>query len=253
MVVVLFGASGGIGRYVDAELRRRGVDVVAAQRSSGVDAYAGTGLDAVCDGAQAVIDCTNITTMRASRAIDFFGTVAANIADAATRGGVPRVVCLSIVNAAEPRVNAKFGYYQGKARQEQVYRDRLADGVLTVVASAQWYELGEQLLAGARLGPVAFVPHMRCRPMAATDAARLLVDVALGPPAADVEIAGPAELDIVTVAKAIAAQTGSPRWVAGIAVGGSAIRTGGLLPAGDYRQGDITLAAWLADRSDSQK
>ena len=122
-------------------------------------------------GADTVIDCTNVMTTRGSTAVDFFSTVARTIAEAAVAAGVQRVVCVSIINAADPAVNANFGYYQGKAAQEQTYADNVDAGHLQIIRSAQWYELADQMLTRARLGPIAMVPRMVCRPLAAIDAA----------------------------------------------------------------------------------
>lgn len=250
MKVVVFGGTGQVGGRVVEVLRARGVDAAAAHRSSGVDAYAGTGLDSACADADVALDCTNIGTTKAKVAVDFFGAVAGNIATAAQRAGVRRVVCLSIINAADPAVNAKFGYYQGKAEQERVYRDMLEADSLTVVRSAQWFELAEQLLAAARLGPVALVPHMLTRPLAAEDAAAVLADAVTAPAASDLDVAGPVELDIVDIAKTVARSDGSPRSVFGINVGGRALREGGLLPRGEFVQTETTLESWLARRGE---
>ncbi|NDK90231.1 SDR family oxidoreductase [Gordonia desulfuricans] len=248
MRVTVFGASGEIGRRLVGELEARGVDVVAAQRSTGVDAYAGTGLDGACTGTDVVVDAINVTTLKAKVAVDFFSTSAANIAAAAQRAGARRVVCLSIINAADEQVNAKFGYYQGKAAQERVYTDALGPGMLRIVRSAQWFELAEQLLSRARFGPVAAVAHMRCRPLAAADAARVLADAVTDSAGGDVEVAGPAEMDLADIAKHLARKQGSPRWVFAVNVGGPAMRDGGLVPRGEFTQTSTTLEQWLAAR-----
>jgi len=54
MTTVVFGASGVLGALLSDELERRGETVVRAQRSSGVDAYAGTGVREACAGADTV-------------------------------------------------------------------------------------------------------------------------------------------------------------------------------------------------------
>lgn len=244
MKVVVLGGSGQIGRLLTEALRESGAQVLAAQRSAGVDAATGAGLASAFGGADVVVDCTNITTTRAKVALDFFGTVAGNVARAADEAGVGRVVCLSIINAARPSVNKKNGYYQGKGLQEKVYRDALGDRV-TIVRSAQWYELAAQIADMARLGPISLVPHMLSRPLSAQDAARLLADVVLQPPGRDIEIAGPTDLDLLDVAKAIAGRTGSPRWTIGINFGGKAFRDGGLLPDHPDIVAPTTLSQWL--------
>ncbi|MDL9938352.1 SDR family oxidoreductase [Gordonia sp. ABSL1-1] len=262
MRVVVVGASGLFGAAVVGDLSARGVDVVAAQRSTGVDAYQGSGLSEAFAGADVVVDCLNLMTTRARRAIDFFGTSATNIGRAAASAGAS-VVCLSIVNANDPAVNAKFGYYQGKSAQEKAYREVLAPASptpapLTIVASTQWYDLAAQMMSQMRLGPLAVVPHMRCRPAAVGDVAAAFADVVTTPvtgaatEARRVEIAGPDELDLLDVARAIAQRDGSPRKVFGVNVGGAAIREGGLIPAHPDVVTPTTLTQWLAADSDGR-
>ncbi len=250
MKAVVFGASGEIGTRVAEDLRRRGAEVVAAQRSSGVDAYSGAGVADAVAGADVIIDATSVVTTSAKTAIDFFATVARTIAEAANAAGVKRVVCVSILNAADPAVNAKFGYYQGKAAQEAAYALHLDADRLVVVRSAQWFELAGQVLQRNSFGPVAAVPHMLCRPLAAADAATMIVDAALDDQPRDVELVGPADLDIVDMSKAIARQQGKPKWVLGIRFGGAAMRNGGLLPRANsgstLRSAAITFDDWLA-------
>ncbi|WP_168703452.1 SDR family oxidoreductase [Gordonia paraffinivorans] len=248
MKIVVIGASGVLGSRVVEELSRRGHEVVGANRARGVDAYTGEGLAEVMSGADVVVDCLSLETLSAKKAIDFFRTTAANIARAATDAGVGHVVCVSIANADKPEVNAKFGYYQGKAAQEDAYRQALPPEVLTIVASTQWFELAEQMMVRMSLGPVAVAPKMWSRPAAAADVARVVADVATS---ADhdgrkVEVAGPDEMDLVDVAKAVASRRRSPRWVIGASVGGPAIRRGGLVPAHPDIVTTTALDDWLA-------
>ncbi|MCH5642107.1 MULTISPECIES: sugar nucleotide-binding protein [unclassified Gordonia (in: high G+C Gram-positive bacteria)] len=252
MKAVVFGATGTLGSALTQRLSDNGVDVVSASRASGVDAYRGEGLDAAIAGADVVVDCLNVTTMKAKEAVDFFTTAAGNVGRAAAAAGAP-VVCLSIVNASDPAVNRKFGYYQGKAAQEEAYASVVAPENLTIVKSVQWYELAEQLLGMMRLGPIAAVPHMRARPAAAADVASVLADVVAAaqhkPADGVIEVAGPQVLDLVDVAKAIARQKGSPKWVVGIRFGGAAIRDGGLVPSAPDIVTPTGLDDWLAERS----
>ncbi|WP_439032290.1 SDR family oxidoreductase [Gordonia terrae] len=250
MKVVIVGASGALGSRLAELLVARGDEVVRASRATGVDAHAGTGLAEAFAGADAVVDSLSLQTLKADEAIDFFGTTATNIAEAAAQAGVAHVIVVSIVNAADPAVNAKFGYYQGKAAQEAAYRKVLDPDVLTVFASVQWFELAEQMMGSMRFGPVAAVPRMRCAPAAVSDVADALADVVSAGPQGKgtVELAGPEAMDLVDVARALAAQTGSPRWVVGLPVGGRAIRRGGLIPAAPDVVTTTTLGGWLAGR-----
>ncbi|MFZ2512444.1 MAG: SDR family oxidoreductase, partial [Gordonia sp. (in: high G+C Gram-positive bacteria)] len=189
MKIVVLGASGTMGRQVAEKLTARGVEVVAAHRGSGVDALTGEGLAAAVDGADVVVDCLNLTTQSGRKATEFFRATAAHVADAASQAGA-RLVCLSICHAVDPAVNAKMGYYRGKAAQEEAYRERLG-GALTVVRTTQWFELARTISDQFSLGPVAAVPHMITAPLAAADGADAIVANVVEPAAAVVEVCGP--------------------------------------------------------------
>ncbi|MFE0751516.1 NmrA family transcriptional regulator [Gordonia sp. NPDC058843] len=254
MKIVVVGASGALGSRVADLLTERGQEVVRANRASGVDAYTGAGLAAAFDGADVVVDCLSLQTLKAKEAIDFFETTATHIGRAASAAGVGHVVVVSIVNADDPAVNAKFGYYQGKAAQEAAYEKVVEPSALTILASVQWFELAEQMMSSMRLGPIAAVPRMRVAPAAVADVAVAVADVVTAGPTGKrkVEVGGPVEMDLVDVAKAVAAQTGSPRWVLGVRFGGPAIRGGGLVPAQPDVVTVTTLDGWLAGRESAQ-
>ena len=96
----------------------------------------------------------------------------------------------------------------------------------------------------------AAVPRMRCAPAAVADVAVAVADVVTAGPTGKrtIEVSGPVEMDLVDVAKAVAAQTGSPRWIFGVRFGGPAIRGGGLVPADPDVVTSTTLDGWLAGR-----
>ena len=59
MKIVVIGGSGLIGAKLVGILRQRGHDVLAASRSSGIDAVTGAGLDLAFAGAEVVVDVAN--------------------------------------------------------------------------------------------------------------------------------------------------------------------------------------------------
>ncbi|MFW0791124.1 SDR family oxidoreductase [Gordonia sp. CPCC 205333] len=244
MKILVIGASGGMGRLVADELDSRGIDVVRANRAAGVDAYTGDGLANAARGVDVIVECANVVTQSAAKSIDFFGTVARNVSAAAIDAGVERVVCLSIVNAADPDVNAKMGYYQGKAKQEEVYRQELGDRAI-VFRTGQWFELARTLTDAMSIGPIGISAHMLSRPLAAADGAKLLADTAINGGVTDLDVAGPADMDMLDAARAIAKRRGTPKWVLGINYGGKAIRSGALTPRGEFKQTPTTFAQWL--------
>ncbi|MFT4199203.1 SDR family oxidoreductase [Gordonia sp. (in: high G+C Gram-positive bacteria)] len=247
MKVVVIGSTGTMGALVVNQLGERGADVVEAHRGNGVDAQTGVGLADAVTGADVVVDCLNSLTQSASKAKAFFGTAARNIAEAAKAAGA-RVVCLSICNAADPAVNRRMGYYQGKAEQEAVYREVLGDRV-TFVRTTQWFELGDTLGDQMALGPVAVMPHMVTAPLAASDGAVVIADAALGTAHRGkpvVEVRGPQEMDLLDVARASRTARGLRGAVVPIRFGGKALRDGSLIPDPADVVTPMTLEQWLA-------
>ncbi|MBK0332835.1 NAD(P)H-binding protein [Brachybacterium sp. MASK1Z-5] len=173
MDIAVLGATGTIGSLVADRLEAAGNDVRRLSRASGVNTETGEGLEAALDGADVVVDATNIATIRATPAVRFFARSANNIAAAAKKGGAGRVVCISIAGVTKPGAALGFGYYRGKCAQERAYR--AAPIPTTIIRSAQWFELGEQMVAQASLGPVAVLPQMRMAPLATERAADHIV------------------------------------------------------------------------------
>ncbi|WP_368800266.1 SDR family oxidoreductase [Kocuria oxytropis] len=249
--VAVLGATGELGSRVVAQLRQRGIDVVEVSRGQGTDVYSGKGLEAAFDGVSTVVDCLHLPTLSRRRAVDFFTTTARNVQAAAQRSGVSRIVCVTILNAREPEVHRWMGYYAGKAAQEQAYR--AGPVPVTVVASAQWYELAETLLSQLRIGPLSMVPGMHSRPLAAEDAAAFVADRALGPSGTatsdDVVIAGPEVRDMAELARALAERRGGHRRILRVPVSFTALGNGGLLPRGDFTTAPTRFEDWLRGTS----
>ena len=68
MRVAVAGGTGVVGRHAVAVLRERGHGFRVIARSTGVDVATGDGLEAALTGVDAVVDTTNVPTMRRSRA-----------------------------------------------------------------------------------------------------------------------------------------------------------------------------------------
>ncbi len=249
MKVVVVGASGTMGSLVCNQLGERGAQVVEAHRGNGVDAQTGAGLAAAVADADVVVDCLNNITQSARKAKAFFGTAARNIAEAASAAGA-RVVCLSISNATDPAVNRRMGYYQGKAEQEAVYREILGDRA-TFVRTTQWFELADTLSDQMSVGPLAVMPHMVTAPLAASDGAAVIADAVLGTAHRGktvVEVRGPAQMDLIDVARASRKARGVGGAVIPIRFGGKALRDGSLIPDPADVVTAMTLEQWLAGR-----
>ena len=59
MKIVIIGGTGLIGTKLASKLRQKGHEVVAAARSTGVNAITGEGLDKALSGAEIVVDVAN--------------------------------------------------------------------------------------------------------------------------------------------------------------------------------------------------
>ena len=239
MRVAVAGGTGVVGRHVVQVLQEQRHEAVVLARSAGVDLVTGSGLQ--LDGVDAVVDCANIATLRRSPAERFFATTTRTLVQAGARAGVRHHVVLSIVGI--DRVDT--GYYAGKRRQEA---EALAGEVpVTVVRATQFHEFAGQVLdRGA--GPVRLVPRMRVQPVAAREAAEVLVEVALGEPAGRApDLGGPDVHELADLARRVAAARGVrvlPVRLPGGA--GRAMAGGALLPGPGSRHGRTTFDDWLA-------
>src|SRR3954452_9011246 len=107
MRIAVAGGTGVVGSLLVEELRSAGHDPVVLARSQGVDITTGAGLEAALDGAQAVVDVSNVATTRRGPAEQFFVAGTRNLLAAGRRAGIGHHVVLSIVGV--DRVD--MGYY----------------------------------------------------------------------------------------------------------------------------------------------
>ena len=151
MRIAVAGGTGVVGRHAVEAARAAGHEVVVLSRSSGADVLTGAGLDERMQGADAVIDVTNTTTLSAAKAVKFFETATRNLLAAESRAGVTHHVALSIVGID----GIDASYYAGKLAQERA----VAAGSVpfTIARAGQFHEFAGQLLSRMS-GPVAVLP-----------------------------------------------------------------------------------------------
>lgn len=183
MKIVIVGGTGKIGSRMVPRLTALGHEVVAASRSTGVNAFTGEGLADALAGADAVVDVTNPPALDVDVAMEFFRTSTGNILAA----GVRYFVVLSVVGADELTGS---GYLRAKVAQEQFVRD---SGVpYTIVRATQFFEFVEMIGLAAFDGDVVRLPPVRFQPIAAADVAEAMVTTVLGAPRNGVvDIGGP--------------------------------------------------------------
>lgn len=245
MRVAVAGGTGVVGRYVVASLKAAGVTPVILARSAGVDITSGAGLDAALRDVDALIDVSNTRSGRKKGAVAFFEAGTTRLLEAGERAGIRRHLILSIVGA--DRVD--FGYYFGKRAQEAL---ALGSGrPVGILRSTQLYELAGQLIDRSP-GPFAVVPRMRIQPVAAQEVADALVGLLDGPPGVAPELAGPEQLELPDLVRAVLTVRGSKKLVLPVRAPGRtgrAMADGALLPTEDGPRGRRTFAEWLAELS----
>ncbi|WP_455903868.1 SDR family oxidoreductase [Microbacterium sp.] len=242
MRIAVAGGTGVVGRHAVEAARAAGHEVVVLSRSSGADVLTGAGLDERMQGADAVIDVTNTTTLSAAKAVKFFETATRTLLAAESRAGVTHHVALSIVGID----GIDASYYAGKLAQERA----VAAGSVpfTIARACQFHEFAGQLLSRMS-GPVAVLPKLLMRPVAAREVGEHLVRVAEGAPAGRAsDLVGPRNEVLADVARRQLAFDGVRRRVLGVRLSGAygrGLASGSLRGGADALQGRITFDGWL--------
>ncbi|WP_084040219.1 SDR family oxidoreductase [Demequina sp. NBRC 110053] len=243
MRIAVAGVTGLLGSMVAEQARSRGHEVVPMARSLGVDVVTGEGLEDALVGVTAVVDVTNVGTMKADASVAFFEQATRTLLAAEQRAGVERHVALSIVGVER----APYDYYAGKRAQEQAIE---AGGVpWTILRATQFHEFAAQVYAMAKAGPLHLAPKMRTQPIAGREVASRLVDLAESPALGGyVELAGPREESLNDMVRAWARASGHRGWMPSVGLPGplgKAQRDGALLPDAGAEIGSETFAEWL--------
>ncbi len=242
MRIAIAGGTGLTGALVTALARERGHGVVVLSRGTGVELLSGAGLAGTLDGVDAVIDVTNVATLKPDVSVSFFAGATRNLLAAERAAGVGHHLALTIVEADK----APDGYYAGKLAQERLVE---AGGVpWTVLRSAQFHDFSALLFHRGRAG-LHIAPRGRVQPVAVREVAERLVALAeQGPTGRATDIAGPQEESLVEMVRGYARAIGFRAPVPAVSLPGTfgrALRSGALLPAAGSDLGRQTFAEWL--------
>jgi uncharacterized protein YbjT (DUF2867 family) len=245
--IAVAGGTGLVGRHTVEAVRRVGHHPVVLARSVGVDLTTAAGLAAALDGVDAVIDATNTPSVDTNQVRAFFATATTHLLAAELDAGIRHHVVLSIVGL--DRLPDE-GHYAGKRAQERL---ALSGPVpASVVRATQFFDFAAQMVSWTRRGESAALPPLLLQPVAVTDVAKVLVEVALGEPVNGIgELAGPQTQDLVDMARRTLVARGDslrlvPTWRGryGVALAGEV-----LLPGPDARIASTTFDDWLTTQT----
>lgn len=194
------GATGLVGSQVARLAAADGHGVIALSRRTGVDLTDPASIGNRLDGVDVVIDVTRSTSLGEKEASAFFTTVSRNLGAAARAAAVPRTVVLSIVGIEESQ---DFGWYVATLAHERATREH-APGV-RVLRATQFHEFPGQVLKRSRRGQRAQVMDMPTQPVASTEVARLLLEMAIDDGEGDVQLAGPRRENLVDLVRRLVA------------------------------------------------
>lgn len=245
MRIAVAGGTGTVGRPTVDAVRDLGHEAVVLSRSGGVDLLTGEGLDAALDGADAVIDTSNVTTLSADAATKFFTAATGNLVAAAARAGVEHVVLLSIVGIDR----IPHDYYAGKLAQEAVVE--ASPVPWTLLRATQFHEFAAQMFERAKAGPLHLAPKARTQPIAAREVGEHLAALAAGPARGrTADLGGPREEELADMIKTYARAVGHRGPVWAVSLPGAqmkGMRAGLALPAPDAVLGRQTFGDWIAE------
>ncbi len=245
MKIVVIGGSGLIGKQLATLLRQAGHAVTAASPSSGVNAVTGEGLSEALSGAQVVVDVSNSPSFEDEAVMHFFRTSTRNLLDASARAGVGHFVALSVVGAE--RV-PESGYFRAKVAQEALIQEGRVP--YTLVRATQFHEFLMSIAHVATEGQTVRLPSAPLQPIAASDVAAALAEVAVQAPVnGTCEVAGPEAVPLDELIRRVFQARQDPREVVSdprATYFGSPLEGNALIPGPGARIGKITLGQWLS-------
>lgn len=245
MKIVVIGGSGLIGKQLATLLRQAGHAVTAASPSSGVNAVTGEGLSEALAGAQVVVDVSNSPSFEDEAVMHFFRTSTRNLLDASARAGVGHFVALSVVGAE--RVPAS-GYFRAKVAQETLIQEGRVP--YTLVRATQFHEFLMSIAHVATEGETVRLPSAPLQPIAASDVAAALAEVAVQAPVnGTCEVAGPEAVPLDELIRRVFQARQDAREVVSdprATYFGSPLEGNALIPGPGARIGKMTLGQWLS-------
>jgi uncharacterized protein YbjT (DUF2867 family) len=245
MKFLVVGGTGLVGSTVVETLKQKGHDVIAASPSTGINSVTGDGLREALTGTDVVIDVSNSPSFEDEAAMTFFETSGKNLAAAEAAAGVRHHVALLIVGTDQMQDS---GYFRAKLAQEQLVRTSAIP--YSLLAATQFFEFVRTIAFVSTEGHTVSLPPALIQPMAASDVANAVAEMALGDPINYiVEIAGPEVFVLHELVHRVLEYDGDTRKVVtdpsatyfGVKVSERMMLPGGATP----HLGTVTLDWWL--------
>jgi len=245
MKIVVIGGTGLIGSKLVTTLREHGHEAVPAAPNTGVNTLTGEGLEAVLEGAAAVVDVSNAPPSSDEQVMEFFRTSTTNLLDYSTKAGIEHVVALSVVGTDRL---TESGYFRAKVVQEALIRE---SGLpYSIVHATQFFEFVKAMADFSTVDGEVRLPSALIQPMAADDVAAAIGRVAVGQPLNGIrEVGGPEQFGLDELVRKGLAAKGDPREVVTdeqARYSGVRLSKRTLLPGPDAQLGEITFDEWLA-------
>jgi uncharacterized protein YbjT (DUF2867 family) len=244
MKIVVIGGTGLIGSQVVDRLRERGHEAMPGSPSLGINSITGDGLAEAMDGTSVVVDVSNSPSFEPSAVLEFFTTSTRNLLAAEAAAGVGHHVALSIVGIDRSPDN---GYFKAKIAQEKL----IEEGPIpySIVRSTQFMEFVDGIADAATKGNEVHMAPVAFQPIAATDVASAVAEVAMGAPLnGRLEIAGPDRLRFDGVIARRLSSRNDPRQVVvdpHASYFGSVPGEQSLVPLNGAQLGSIRFEDWL--------
>lgn len=251
MKIVVIGGTGLIGSKLVQNLNARGHEALAAAPNTGVNTITREGLAEALDGAAVVVDVANAPFWEDKAVLDFFETSGRNLLAAEAAAGVRHHVALSIVGSERLPDN---GYFRAKVAQENLIK---ASSIpYTILRATQFFEFVGAIVQSATVDEEIRLSPALIQPMASTDVAAALADVALAPPVnGTIEVAGPEAMPLDELGRRFLQATQDARKVVPdihARYYGGVLSDRSLTPGENPRIGAIRFEDWLAQSKPQQ-
>jgi uncharacterized protein YbjT (DUF2867 family) len=243
MKIVVIGGSGLIGSQLVTALGAEGHAVVAASPNTGVNTLTGEGLAEAVADASVVVDVSNAPSFEDAAVLEFFETSTGNLLAAEDAAGVIHHVALSVVGTDRLQ---ESGYFRAKAAQERLIE--ASPVPFSLVHATQFFEFVKSISDAATVDGTVRLPPVLFQPMASSDVAAAVAEVALGSPVSGtVEIAGPEQFRLDEFIRDALAFRDDPREVVadpGARYFGAELGERTLLPGDDALLGRTRFGDW---------